>query len=134
MSKTLKAILFILAVFVVVGAAYLVGRGSGGGAIEHTAQFSLTVNVSGDFGIVISPTDQECSRGDIVTYGIEIVPSGGFDAPVTLTIGGLPDGCWNLGSIILQPGAYTTTLTIDTGHASIQSNTTYIGSISAHDI
>lgn len=132
MSKTLKTILIVLACVVFIGAAYLVGRGSsGGGSIEHTARFSLSVTAAGDFAIVVTPEDQTVVKGQTVTYDIAVTPSGGFDAPVNLTVAGLPDGSYSLGSTTLGPTVWTTTLTVNT--AALNTNATYSCAVTAVD-
>lgn len=131
MKTWLKATLIALAIVVLVGAGWLIGRGSGGGAIEKSVQFSLTVNAAGDFEVTITPADQECTKGTVVTYDIAVVPSGGFDAPVHFTIAGLPDGSYSLANETVGPTTWTTMLTVNT--ALLQSNTTYSCSLTAVD-
>ena len=131
MKTWLKATLIALAIVVLVGAGWLIGRGSGGGAIEKSVQFSLTVNASGDFELAIAPADQECIKGESVVYTITITPSGGFDAPVHLTVAGLPDGSYTLANDTVGPTTWTTTLTVNS--AQLQSNTTYSCGLTAVD-
>jgi hypothetical protein len=131
MSKTLKGILIALAVVVLIGAGWLIGRGSGGGTIEHVVPFSLSVNAAGDFAVTITPADQECIKGAVVTYAIAVIPSGGFDAPVHFTVAGLPAGSYSLASETAGPGAWTTTLTVNT--ATLQTNSTYSCNLTAVD-
>lgn len=131
MKTWLKATLIALAVVVLIGAGWLIGRGSGGGDLEHSVQFSLTVNAAGDFELAITPADQECIKGASVIYTITVTPTGGFDAPVNFTIAGLPDGSYTLANSTVGPTTWTTTLTIDS--AMLQSNTTYSCSLTAVD-
>jgi hypothetical protein len=131
MSKTLKNILIVLSIVVLVGAGWLIGRGGGGGGIEKSVPFTLTVNVAGDFEISITPADQSCTKGQSVSYAITAVPSGGFDAPIWLSITGLPDGSYVFTRNPVEPGAWTTTLTINS--ALLQSNTTYACNLTAVD-
>jgi hypothetical protein len=131
MKTWLKATLIALAIVVLVGAGWLIGRGGGGGGIEHSVPFSLTVTAAGDFAVTITPEDQECVKGAVVTYDIAVVPSGGFDAPVHFTIAGLPDGSYTLANDTVGPTAWTTTLTVNS--ALLQSNSTYTCSLTAVD-
>lgn len=131
MKNWLKISLVILAIVVLVGAGWLIGNKGGGGDLEHSVPFSLTVTAAGDFAVTITPPDQECIKGSVVTYDIEVAPSGGFDAPVHFTIAGLPAGSYSLASETVGPTGWTTTLTVNS--ALLQSNTTYSCSLTAVD-
>lgn len=131
MKNWLKISLIMLAAVVLIGGGWLIGRGSGGGSIEHSVQFSLTVNAAGDFELAITPADQECVKGASVIYTITVTPTGGFDAPVHFTVGGLPDGSYTLANATVGPASWTTTLTVNS--ALLQTNSTYTCSLTAVD-
>lgn len=129
MKTWLKTSLIALAIIALIGAGWLIGRGGGG--IEKSVSFSLTVNASGDFEVTITPADQTCTKGQTVTYDIAVVPSGGFDAPVNLTVSGLPAGSYTLTRNPVEMGAWTSQLTVNT--TLLQSNSTYACNITAID-
>jgi len=131
MNKTFKTILTVLAVVIVIGVAFLVGRGQAG-LPEKTVPFSLTVNASGNYTITITPADQVCSKGQVVTYTIAAVPTGGFDADIQLTVGGLPAGSFTFSRVVLTPGNYTSTLTVNT--TTLDANSVYSCNLTAKDI
>jgi len=63
------------------------------GSLTHTTNLPLTVNNSvGDFGGTITPTIRNIAQGHTAQYAIAITPTGGFNAPVTLSVSGLPAG------------------------------------------
>lgn len=132
MNPTLKKVLIGLAVIFVAAIAFLVGRGAGGGAIEHSVQFSITVNVSGDFAIDITPKDVLCTKGETLTFNITATPSNGFDADIQLSVGGLPAGSYTLAREVLSPGQYGSVLTVNT--ALLESNSVYTCTLNAHDL
>jgi len=132
MSKTFKAILISLAILICVGGAYIIGRGAGGGGnIERSVAFSITVNPSGSYDIAINPVDAVVTKGDPLTFTVTATPSGGFDANINLTVGGLPSGSYTLTKTTLSPGNWVTTLTVNTNL--LTSNSVYCCNLTAVD-
>jgi hypothetical protein len=131
MSKTLKGVLVALAILFVAGIAFLVGRGQTGGTITDTIQFSINVSPSGAFTLAVDPPEANIKKGDPLSFAITAIPTDGFDAGVGLTLAGLPEGSWMLGSDILTGPGYTTTLTVDT--TKLVSNTGYSCSLTGVD-
>jgi len=131
MNKTLKGILIALAIIFVAAAAYVVGRGQAGGQITSVVEFSINVDPSGSFTMTVDRPSASIKRGDPLSFILTAVPTGGFDAAVGLTVGGLPVGSFTLGTDILVPPAYSTKLTIDT--TKLVSNTGYSVSVTGVD-
>lgn len=133
MSNTFKRILAIICGLVILtGAAFLIGKAAGGGgAIEKTVQFSITVNASGDFDLVVDPTEATCNKGDVLTFNITNTPSGGYDAQIQYVISGLPDGSYSLSVNPVNAGQ-ATVLTVNT--SLLISNSTYTCSVVGVDI
>jgi N-acetylmuramoyl-L-alanine amidase len=99
---------------------------------SHTAAIALVVNAppSPDFAVTATPASRTVVRGASASYTISITPSGGFSAPVTLSVSGLPTG--TSGSFAPNPatesslfsvtstssakvGSYTLTITATSG-------------------
>jgi len=131
MNKTLKGILIALAIIFVAAAAYVVGRGQAGGQITSVVELSINVDPSGSFTLTADRPSATVKRGDPLSFTITAVPTGGFDAAVGLTVGGLPTGSFTLGAAVLVPSAYSTKLTIDT--TKLVSNTGYGVSVTGVD-
>lgn len=131
MSKTLKIVLLSLLIVGLVGFAYIAGRGSGGGLIQRTVPFSITVNAAGAYEITITPADAVVTKGDPLVFTITAIPSGGFDAQIGLTISGLPATSFALGNATLAPGAWTTNLTVNTNL--LNANSVYTCNVNAED-
>lgn len=131
LSKTIKALLLGALIIVLIGGAYVIGRGAGGGGnIEKTVAFSITVNPSGSYEIAINPVDAVITKGDPLTFTITNIPSGGFDAQIQYTVGGLPAGSYSLSVNPVNPGQ-ATILTVDT--TLLTSNSVYTCSITGVD-
>jgi serine protease AprX len=58
--------------------------------VTHTTVVSLAVGV--DFSLSASPSSQTLTQGQSTSYGIAVVPTGGFGSPVSLSAAGLPSG------------------------------------------
>jgi len=130
MNRTLKTILIIVACLVVVGAAYLIGRGALGGGIEQTVSFSIEVNPSGSFSMAITPSVATVTKGDPLSFSLTNAPTGGFDAQIQYTVGGLPVGSFSFSVNPVNAGQ-ATTLTVDTSR--LTSNTAYSCTITGVD-
>ncbi len=74
----------------------------------------ITVNNPpvGDFSLQVTPSSQTIRRGGSVTYSVTIQASGGFSAPVTLSISGEPSK--STVTFSPNPATGTSTLTIAT--------------------
>ncbi len=86
------------------------------GSLSHsvTAQLTVQRSVQPDFSISLSPASLTVTQGDVAEFEIEIIPIGGFSDPVTVSLEGLPqDSTFS----VTQTGAYTATLSIQTGEA-----------------
>lgn len=85
------------------GSYTLTLSGQSGSDVKSTT-IQLNVNTStGDFGGSITPTSQSVVAGTDATYGVTIVPSGGFTGNVTLSVTNLPAGAtvsFNPGNVI----------------------------------
>ncbi len=98
------------------GTYLLTVTGSGGGK-AHTATTHLTVEVTvePDFSISVSPSSRTVTAGEVAEYSIQITPTAGFSAPITVSLEGLPpDATFE----VTQTGAYAATLRVQTGETS----------------
>jgi hypothetical protein len=130
MSDTLKKIIVgFAALFLIVG-AFLIGRGGGGAGIEKSVPFSIQVNPSGSYEIAIAPADVTVTKGAPLTFAVTNVPSGGFDAQIQYTVGGLPPGSYSFSVNPVNAGQ-ASVLTVNT--TLLQSNTGYSCTLSAVD-
>jgi hypothetical protein len=84
------------------------------GALTHTA--NVTLVVSADFSITVSPSGVTVSRSSSALYTVTITPGSGFNGTVSLSVSGLPRRT----SASFSPSSITTsgssTLTVSTGH------------------
>ncbi len=97
------------------GSSVITVSGSAG-SLSHsvTAQLTVQRTVQPDFSISLSPASLTVTQGDVAEFEIEITPIGGFSDPVTVSLEGLPqDSTFS----VTQTGAYTATLSIQTGEA-----------------
>jgi len=65
------------------------------GTLTHTTSVTLTVTTPPpppDFSLGSSPASQSVVAGNSASYSVTITPTGGFNAAVTLSVGGLPSG------------------------------------------
>ena len=86
------------------------------GTLSHTAPATLVVNPAGTFILGASPPSQSVVQGSGANYAISATPAGGFSAPVTLSLSGLPAGA--SGSFSPNPAVtpgYASTLSVTTG-------------------
>jgi len=72
-----------------------------------------------DFALAASPPSRSVRRGEATTFAVTVTPSGGFAAPVALSVTGLPAGATaSFSPAQLQPGAGgaypASTLTVST--------------------
>ncbi len=87
------------------------------GAVTRSATARLTIQAA-DFTVSATPASQTVASGDLAFYTVTIASTGGFSAPVTLAVSGLPAGA--IGSFDRNPatlppnGSVTATLTVDT--------------------
>src|SRR5262249_35145716 len=81
---------------------------------SHTAAITLVVNAppTPDFTVTATPASRTVVRGASSSYTISIAPSGGFSAPVTLTVSGLP--AWTSGSLAPNPANDSSVLSVTT--------------------
>ncbi|MBE3124475.1 MAG: hypothetical protein IMZ57_02320 [Acidobacteria bacterium] len=135
MSKTLKIILIVLAGLVLVGVGYGVARLLQDNPQEQEVTFTVMVSAPGAFAIDMSPKnaagDPEVSvaRGTPAVFQITNVPTGGYDAKIEYSIGGLPAGSYSFSVNPVTPGQ-ATTLTIQT--SALVSNTAYVCTLTAN--
>jgi len=91
--------------------------GQSGSDVKSTT-IQLNVNSSvGDFGGSITPTSQSVNAGTDATYTVSIVPSGGFNGNVTLSLSNLPAAAiasFSPGNVI-SGGSGSVFFTIGTG-------------------
>jgi len=66
-----------------------------------------------DYTLSVDSDSQVVAKGGVATVGLTVIPSGGFDAPVSLRVSGLPGTAASFDPPMIK-GAGTTTLTITT--------------------
>jgi len=94
-----------------IGTYTLIITAAGGGK-THTAQVTLTVTAQPDFNVAVSPPSQTVLQKKTVTYTVTITPLGGFSAPITLSLVGLPtDADYSFSPVT----GWTSTLTVSAG-------------------
>ncbi len=64
------------------------------GALTHSTAVTLIVSTgsSPNFSLSVSPSSQVVFRGAPAMFAATVIPSGGFNGDVTLSVRGLPDG------------------------------------------
>jgi len=83
------------------------------GSLTHTTMVSLVVNAPPDFTLSASPASRKVlAIGGSTSYSVTISPTGGFTAPVTLSVDGLPTGA--SGSFSQNPATASSTLSVTT--------------------
>jgi Domain of unknown function (DUF1929)/Glyoxal oxidase N-terminus/PKD domain len=82
------------------------------GALTHTA--SLTLVVSGDFSVSVSPASLTVSQGSNGAYTVTISPGAGFTSTVGLSVSGLPRRTSANFSPSSITGSGSSTLTVNT--------------------
>jgi hypothetical protein len=83
------------------------------GALSHTA--NVTLIVSGDFSIAVTPSNATVSRGSSAVYTMTVTPGSGFNGTVSFSVSGLPRRT----NASFNPSSVTTgssTLTVGTNH------------------
>jgi Galactose oxidase-like, Early set domain/Glyoxal oxidase N-terminus/PKD domain len=86
------------------------------GTLTHTA--NVTLVVSGDFSVSVSPASVTVTRGANAVYTVTVAPGSGFTGSVALSVSGLPrrvSASFNPASI---NGSGTSTLTVGTNRKS----------------
>jgi hypothetical protein len=99
-------------------------------SIEHQYQFTVTVNVTGDFAVTLTPATLTLTKGETGTITLTNTASGGFDALIVYEVAGLPAGSYSFSKNPVSPGE-TATLTINT--AVLESNRVYVCQLIAKD-
>ena len=82
------------------------------GALTHSTTVTLVVNAPGDFTITATPW-QSVLRGGAAIYSVTVAPVGGFNADVSLSVTGLPNGSsatFNPATVAGGTGASTMTV------------------------
>lgn len=74
-----------------IGTYTLVVTGSGGG-ITRSATLTLIVGQVPDFNLQVNPPSLTVGQGQVGSYSVEVVGTGGFNSPVSLSVSGLPQG------------------------------------------
>ena len=138
MSKTLKTILFVLAVIVVAGAAFLIGRGGQDPQDPQVVEKSIAILVRapGSFTVTVQgenpetgETEVQVTKGEPVILTISTAAVAGYDGRINFDFNGgtvLTDADWSVSANDVAPGA-SVTLTIQT--AKLVSNTGYAFSL-----
>lgn len=83
------------------------------GALTHTA--SVTLVVSADFSVVVTPSSAAVSRGSSALYTVTITPGSGFNGTVSFSVSGLPrrtNASFNPSSIVTSGSSTLTVSTI----------------------
>ncbi len=78
-------------------------------------------SVPADFSLSVSPASQSVRRGGTATYTVTIVPTGGFNGSVTLSLSGQPSGS----TVTFTPNPTTGTATLTIKTLSTTSRQTY---------
>jgi hypothetical protein len=82
------------------------------GALTHTA--NVTLVVSADFSVAVTPSSTTVSRGSSALYTVTVTPGSGFNGTVSLSVSGLP----RRANASFSPSSITTsgssTLTVST--------------------
>ena len=84
------------------------------GTLVHTSSVTLVVNASPDFALSISPSSRSIRAGGNTSYSVGVSSLSGFNATVTLSVSGLPQGAtasFNPNSVT---GAGSSTLGVQT--------------------
>ena len=69
-----------------------------------------------DLALALTPASASARAGGSVTFGVTATPTGGFAAPTTLSVTGLPTGATgSFSPVALGPGAWSSTLSVSTG-------------------
>jgi hypothetical protein len=86
------------------------------GGLTHSTVVPVTVNNSvGDFGGSVSPSIANIAQSGSASYPITITPTAGFNAPVFLSVTGLPSGATaSFSQNPINGGSGSSTLTITT--------------------
>ena len=122
---------WILAAVLFVGLGFALARIIGGKpSIEHQYQFTVTVNVTGDFAVILTPATLTLAKGETGTITLTNTVSGGFDALIVYEVSGLPAGSFTFSKNPVSPGE-SATLTINS--ALLASNTVYTCQFIAKD-
>jgi hypothetical protein len=76
-------------------------------SVSGTANVTVT-GAPADFSLQVSPSSQSVSLGGIANYTVTIVPSNGFNGPVTLSVTGQPPNS----SVTFTPNPASSTATL----------------------
>jgi hypothetical protein len=88
-------------------------QGVSGALVASTTATLVIPSGGGDFSLSASPSSRTVAQGGSVSYGISVVPSGGFNGQVSLSASGLPAGATF--SFIPNPTSSSSTLTVKAG-------------------
>jgi hypothetical protein len=126
-----KLWIWILCAVLLIGLGFALARIIGGkSSIEHQYQFTVTVNVTGDFAVTLTPATLTLNKGETGTITLTNTVSGGFDALIVYEVSGLPAGSFTFSKNPVGAGE-TATLTINS--ALMASNTVYVCQLIAKD-
>ena len=84
------------------------------GALQHTANVSLTVVKAADFGLAVAPAARTVTAGNSGTFTATVTALNGFAGTVTLAASGVPTGATASFSPTSITSAGSSTLTIST--------------------
>ena len=82
-------------------------------SLVHTA--SVTLVVSADFSLSVTPTSATVARGSSTKYTITVIPGSGFSGTVSLTVSGLPRRVTATFIATSLTGSGSSTLTVHAG-------------------
>ncbi|MGA8184202.1 MAG: hypothetical protein WB819_11250, partial [Terriglobia bacterium] len=91
--------------------------GSDGGSPSHSTIVTLVVNSTsaGDFSLSPSPSSQTVTQGSGTSYGVTVMPSGGFSGTVGFSVSGLPSGAGaSFNPTSVSGGSGSTTMSVTT--------------------
>ncbi len=91
------------------------------GSLQHTTTVTLVVSApaAADFSLSASPGTRVVNQGGSASYTVSVTASGGFAGTVTFSVSGLPAGASATFNPTSVNGSGSSTLTVNTGTASV---------------
>ena len=94
-----------------IGTYTLVVTGSGGGT-TRSATLTLIVGQVPDFNLQVSPSSLTVGQGQVGSFSVEVIGTGGFNSPVSLSVSGLPQGVGGIFSVKSGTPYFVSILTV----------------------
>src|SRR5207247_11355684 len=96
------------------------------GTVVETSSVTLVVNASPDFALSISPSSRSIRAGGTTSYSVGVSSLGGFNATVTLSVSGLPQGATAIFNPNSVTGAGSSTLGVQTTSSTASGRVTLV--------